>query len=106
VLDRLEKERAAAIADNRPVPLIPRGRPKAFRPVSINDGNDAWTVHDSDEDDDVILKSPLLGACSAGGAQGLVPEDSADVRALERSKDDDPGSSSTTTKDSDDTGKA
>jgi hypothetical protein len=108
VLDRLGKERAAAIAANRPVPLIPRGRPGAnvHRPVSLNDGNDAWSVHDSDDDDDVVLKSPLLRACSAGDAQKPVSDDSASVRGADRGKDDDPSSSSTTTKDSDDMAKA
>ena len=102
VLDRIGKERAAALAANRPVPLLSRGKPQP-RPVSITDGNDAWPVHDSDDDDDVVLKTPLLRASSA---KKLEAEDSAAARGVEGIKDDDPSSSSTTTKDSDETGKA
>lgn len=102
VLDRIGKERAAALAANRPVPLLSRGKPQP-RPVSITDGNDAWPVHDSDDDDDVVLKTPLLRASSA---KKIEAEDSAAARGVEGIKDDDPSSSSTTTKDSDETGKA
>jgi hypothetical protein len=108
MLERIQKEKAEALAANEDPRLIPRSVSRLYRKSNaVVEGNDPWPVRDVDDDDgddsDVLMTTPLLRSeFVADEAKPVAYEDSdALVSGCPRKKDDDPSISSTTTKDSD-----
>jgi hypothetical protein len=111
MLERIEREKAEALAANEPPRLIPRSVSRLYwGSNAVVEGNDPWPVRvsddegdEGDDDCDVLLKTPLLRVdFVAEAAKTVSTEDSnALVPGCPRKKDDDPSISSTTTKDSD-----